>query len=241
MPASGQRISRAEAKQALLRSGYLIESRIEKILAEEGYYVEANDAYLDPHTGKSREIDLYALTAQDIGRGMDFVFNAILIECVNNPQPLVLLSKEPQVGFLFHEDLRVAGLPVKLAPTQPGGSWVSINEALRLEKFHHYCVSRVATQFCSFTRKSNQEWFAQHEGPHFDSFQKLCDAVDYAQDQHFKSWRFTDDEPMNIEIYYLVLVVQGELLEARPLTRSVRLRHANHLQFRRTVIRGASP
>ncbi len=80
---------------------------------------------------------------------------------------------------------------------------------------------------------------ALHEGSHFDSFQKLCDAVDYRQDQHFKSWKFGPEESVNLEFYYPVLVVQGDLLEARPRGTSVVLKPAKHLQFRRTVIRGS--
>lgn len=123
------------------------------------------------------------------------------------PEPLTLITKKPVVGFLFPEDLRIAGLPVKL----PGHNdrWTPIQEALNLSKFHHYCATRIATQFCSFTRKQSQQWMALHEGSHFDSFQKLCDAVDYHQDQQFKSWKLGPEGPFNLQFYYPILVVQG--------------------------------
>jgi hypothetical protein len=240
MPGPQQTISRADAERAILRSGYLIESRLERLLAGQGYYIEANDAYLDPLTGKSREIDLYALTARQVTNRLDFVFNVLLIECINNPQPFVLLTKRPQIGFLFHEDLRVAGLPVKLVTGNRHRRWEPIQEALKLGKFHHYCAKRVATQFCSFTRKPNQDWMAQHEGPHFDALQKLCDAVSYVQDRQFKGWQFGSDETINLEFYYPVLVVQGELLEGRPSAKGITLSPARHVPFRRTAIRGSN-
>jgi hypothetical protein len=96
MPTSTGSISRHEAAEALRRSGYLLEARVEHFLATHGYYVDANDAYPDPATGKSRELDLVAMTARRVSRDDDFVFNILLIECVNNPQPLVLLTKKPQ-------------------------------------------------------------------------------------------------------------------------------------------------
>jgi hypothetical protein len=228
-----------EAKAALVRSGYLIEARIEKKLLSARYYVDSNDAYPDPVTGKSRELDLFAITGRRLGRNSDCVFNVLLIECVNNPEPLVLITKRVTLGFLFHEVLRVAGLPVRLLAGD--GHWISIQEALDLGTFHHYSTSRIATQFCSFTKKQSREWMALHEGPHFDSFQKLCDVVDYRQDQHFKSWKFGRQEPINIEFYYPVLVVQGDLLEARLQGTSVVMKAATHLQFRRTVIRQSQP
>jgi len=42
------KISDNEIKEALLRSGYLLESRLEEILRKNYYYVEANSAYADP-------------------------------------------------------------------------------------------------------------------------------------------------------------------------------------------------
>jgi len=229
-------ITRDDATKALLNSGYLLESRLEQVLVSRGYYVDANDAYPDPTTGKSRELDLMAMTARKLSRDYDFVFTVLLIECVNNPQPLVLLTKKPQVGFLFQQGRRLAGLPVKLFDKRTG-RWTALQEALYLEKFHHYCTPRVATQFCSFAKKAGSDWMALHEGPHFDSFSKLSDAVDYFQHKHFASWQFADKEPVNIEFYYPVLVVQGELLEGRVQKGGVALRAASHLQFRRTVIR----
>ncbi len=165
---SGTSITLQDATKALLNSGYLLEARLEQVLAARGYYVDANDAYPDPTTGKSGELDLMAMTARRLSREYDFVFNVLLVECVNNPQPLVLLTKKPQVGFLFHEDVRLAGLPAKLFDRR-AGRWVKLQDALHLNKFHHYCTPRVATQFCSFARKGGSEWMALHEGPHFDS------------------------------------------------------------------------
>jgi hypothetical protein len=235
-------ITRVEARAALIRSGYLLESRVEARLQKAGYYVEANHTYPDPDTGKSREFDLYALSAVSAGprRGRDFIFPVLLIECVNNSQPIVLITKEPQVPFLHHEDVKHAGLPVKF-PAK-GGGWRSLPDYLSLEKVHHYCRGRIATQFCSFRRKKDQqqaEWMALHEDVQFDSFRKLCVVTDYFIDEHFKSWRFGGPEFVNIEFYYPVLVLGGDLLEAQASAQSVRLTRRQHLQFRRSqIVRG---
>ena len=55
---AGTSITREDATKALLNSGYLLESRLEQVIVARGYYVDANDAYPDPTTGKSRELDL---------------------------------------------------------------------------------------------------------------------------------------------------------------------------------------
>ena len=58
-----KRISLEETKDALLRSGYLLEHRLETLLRQKDYYVETNEAYPDPETAKSRELDIYAIRA----------------------------------------------------------------------------------------------------------------------------------------------------------------------------------
>jgi hypothetical protein len=97
---SEKKISKREAIQALLRSGYLIENRLETVLDDEGFYVEANTVYPDPITGKSREIDLYAMKfLTDPENDEDIISVILLIECVNSPQPFAFIAKKPQVGF----------------------------------------------------------------------------------------------------------------------------------------------
>jgi len=223
--------------EALPRSGYLLESRVERLLEHHGYYVDANTAFPDPPTGKSRELDIFTLSGVRVTKEMDFVFPVLLIECVNNPQPLILFTKESVVRGLDAYDVRVSGLPVKFPDSEDPREWIALADYLHIEKFHHYCRGRVATQFCSFTRNgSSQEWLAQHEGTHFDSFQKLSDALTYYQREHFASWYLGRDEPINIQIYYPALVLQGRLIDARVSKSGVAFRRASHLSYRRTII-----
>ena len=84
LQAKDAKIMHEEAKAALQRSGYLIESRIAALLEKDGYYIQANDAYVDPTTAKSRELDLFAMGANKLSRKDDFIFPVVLIECVNN-------------------------------------------------------------------------------------------------------------------------------------------------------------
>ena len=241
--ARSDRLTHDEIRDALLRSGYLLESRLENKLRRtaNGYYVEANHSYPDPDTGKSRELDLFAMSSVRAGPNeSDRIFPVLLIECVNNPQPLALITKDPQVSFLHHQEVMHSGLPVQF-PIK-GSGWHSLPDYLGLDKFHHYCKGRVATQFCSFRRKKDQqqtEWMALHEDAQFDSFRELCAATDYFLDEHFKSWVFSGPEFVNIQFYYPVLVVAGELLEVRPTRSSVSLSRKQHLQFRQSrFVRG---
>jgi hypothetical protein len=233
------KISLEETKEALLRSGYLLEHRLETLLRRRGYYAEANESYPDPETGKSRELDIYAINAVKAGpEEHDYIFAVLLAECVNNPQPIAFMTKQPQVGFLHYQEVRISGLPVKV-PTAKSSE--SLAEYLAMEKYHHYCKGRVSTQFCTFTekkRQGNSEWMASHEDHHFDSFRKLAAAVDYHSSEHFKNWRFGGKESVNLEFYYPVLVVQGELLDVRQEKNSLRVTPINHIQYRMSLSSG---
>src|SRR5260370_22750096 len=106
-------------KEALLRSGYLLESRVESKLRKKWGYAEANPTYIDPDTGKSREFDLHAMRTERAGPNeYDYVFALFLAECINNPQPVVIITKDPLVPFLHPEDVQFAALPVKIPHKQ---------------------------------------------------------------------------------------------------------------------------
>lgn len=236
MPAPNQIISSGDATDALLRSGYLLESRVEALLRDAGYYVEANASYQDPVTAKSRELDLFALAGRKAGPGeRDYVFPVLLVECVNNPQPLALITKDPMVPFLHHQEVKVSGVPVKFPESNNDEPWQSFTDFLGFEKFHHYCQGRIATQYCSFQKKKDGQWMAWHDEEHFDSFKKLCDALDYFQNRHYSQWVFNGAEPVNVQVYYPLLVLQGQLWDARPTKKRVTLRRAQHLQLRKSV------
>jgi len=239
-PKPAESISLDEAKDALLRSGYLLESRLESVLSKKGYYVEANEAYPDPETGKSRELDLYAISAHHAGpEEYDFIFHVLLVECVNNPQPIVFLTKDPLVGFLHDQEVKMAGLPVKFPDKKRREAWESLADFLDMSKYHHYCKGRVATQFCSFLKKRNShEWMATHDDEHFDSLRKLCDVTEHAINKNFRNWTISAKERINIEFFYPILVLQGDLLESRGDGKSLKLLKAEHVQFRRSTIAG---
>ncbi|PYJ49393.1 MAG: hypothetical protein DME87_09855 [Verrucomicrobia bacterium] len=163
-----EKITRSKITEALLRSGYLLESRVESKLRKQWGYVEANPTYVDPDTGKSREFDLFAMSMQRAGPNQyDFVFAVLLAECINNPQPVVILTKEPLVPFLHHQEVKLAGLPVKVHDKQQQDTWERLSDFLGMEGYHHYCEGRVGTQFCSFAKKKSgrvEEWMmATHE------------------------------------------------------------------------------
>lgn len=230
------KISRKEMRDAIRRSGYLLEQQVEPILREQGYYVETNAAFLDCETGKSREIDIFAITAVPVYTGDSFIFPVLLCECENNEQPVVFFSKEPLVGFLYREDVKFSGMPVKL---WTGKKYVKLSEFLGLEKFHHYCKNAVATQYCTFHRpKDRSSWLALHPEEQHRTFDSLIKAMEHQINEHYKSWVMpdkADEEPVNIQIYYPLVILAGDLYCAQVKGNSLDLRKAKHAQYRKEL------
>jgi hypothetical protein len=239
-------ISKHEIADALRRSGYLIEYRIEDVLRGQGYHVSANTTYPDPITRKPRELDLSAIIGESAGASdKDWVFASCLIECVNNPYPLAFLTKEPEIPNVHVYDIFVSGLPAHVR--RKGGKsiawsrWARVSEYLRMEEYHHYCAGRVATQYCSFAPKRNRkpvEWMAWHEEGHFESLGKLCAALNHDIEDHFTNTMPQLYDRINLEIYYPVVVVGGELLDVRLNVDPMRIDPVDHIHYIQSWIAG---
>src|SRR5882724_6486619 len=79
--------------ECLNRSGYMLESRLVRLLTEEGFFVEANQVAQDARTGKSREIDLIAeFYRHTPEHRYSCVKTTLVVEAVNNKYPFVLLT-----------------------------------------------------------------------------------------------------------------------------------------------------
>jgi hypothetical protein len=232
-------VTLAEAKDALRRSGYLLENRLDSVLREWGYVVYANRAYPDPIEKKSRELDILAEKSFEALEPVvtathhitQWVFSVLLIECQNNVQPIAFFSKEPQFPHIDHYEIKMAGIPVIIKEREDGPSAL-LCDFLNMNKYHHYCSGRIATQFCSFKAKGDKrgkiEWMAWHEDSHFASFQKLAAALEHNVQEQASCHKIGG---VNIEIYYPLVVLQGQLLEVVQRPEEVELRPSDHARL----------
>ncbi len=232
---TSDKISEQEVKQALLRSGYLLEHRVEALLRHDDWYVEANSAYHDSDTGKSRELDIFALKLVSFSGGTgDTVFCSLLAECVNNPQPLALITKSENYASQFGSDIKFMLDPREIVV--PDKDPILVPEFLGLNKFHHYCDGKIATQFCSFARKdkgkTNSEWMALHEGSQFESFLTLIKALEHK----LTTFTWHEGKHLRAEFMYMLLILQGELLDVRLSDSDLIIVPASHEKYRRSII-----
>ena len=83
-----------DIKDALNRTGFLLEYHVAQILRRREFSVNISRAYPDPETGKSREIDVFADIERDAKRQpVDITISAeLIIECKNSSGPFVLVG-----------------------------------------------------------------------------------------------------------------------------------------------------
>jgi len=234
-------ISVGKMREAIKRSGYLLEQRVEPIVREAFGYVETNPIYKDPDTGKSCEIDISALSESRVYKNdMSFIFPMLLCECENNSQPVVFFVGDAFLPFFGQGDLKLSGIPIKFWNSKVE-EYMSLADVVDLESFHHFCNGEVATQYCTFQmKKDKSNWMALHNDEQHETFNKLIKAVNYEVTKHFESWWLPDkaeEESVNIQIYYPLLILQGALFSARLKNNRLILKESNHLQFRKQFIR----
>lgn len=208
-------------------------------MEQAGYYVEANAAYPDPRTGISREYDISGTNAIPVSlRREEFIFPIIICECENNSQPVVFFESESVVSFLFAEQARCSGMPVKFWTGKQYES-IQVQSLFNFEKFHHYSKGSIATQYCTFSKKSQHApWVAFHADDQHQTFSGIIDALEASIDDHYTGWkppRPGESAGVNIQAYYPLLVLQGDIYLTHETRRGLSLKKVSHVQYRRQI------
>ena len=214
--------------EALMRSGYMLESRIISKLVQSNFFVEPNQRILDPRTGKSREIDLIAeLFEYDsqlpAAKHRVFVSTFFVCEAKNNPYPVALLTELPfspglsawesthegKTGFFSDNDLET-----------------SFYDFLTKEQ-------KIYTQYCSFRPKKGEnesEWMAWHPDDFYDDLEKI---ISYCR-SGAKQATAIEDDYHRLHLYLPVVILGGDLFVAEPAEEAVTLTKAHaglHMHF----------
>jgi len=237
--AAGGRIGAADMRAAIERSGYLIEHRVAQAFEQAGFYVSANAPYPDPNTGISRELDISAISAHGLDRKYsEAVFPVVLCECENNPQPFVIFES-PDLPHRWDTAMwKVSGSPCVVRAND--GRGVPLADALKLDAFHHYWSTPTGTQYCTFQQKKAppSDWIAFHSDEQHNTFVGLISALEADIDDHFDTYEpppAPKRDTLNLQVYYLLLVLRGDLYLARPGKRGVVLSPRRHLSYLRSI------
>jgi len=233
------KITPKEMRDAIQRSGYLLEQRIFPFFEKFHYAIDLNAIFPDPGTGKSREIDIKAYCMECIFDKEDFDNNLqinLLCECENNKQPTIFFIRDYRDYELelFCDDIALSGIPIGFSDKD---FFISFSDFLELKKFHHYGKGDISTQYCTFQEKKGKNgWMAFHNDEQHNTFDSLVKVLDYEIEEDFKSYYLPDkpeEEPIEIKIYYPLLILQQDLYSAFLKGNKFILRKSKHIQFRK--------
>jgi hypothetical protein len=180
------RITLEETREAIGRSGYLLEQRAKAVLERGGYSVELNSSYPGRESGVSREFDIWAARPFPLFPGEFGSVGPVLIcECKSNSQPVVFFETKfsEENAWRFCEDIKCSGVPVKI--------WVIdayryLPTYLGLQPLHHYTRGPFSTQYCNFHRKDTKAvWQARHDEQHHQAFTTIVDALEASINLHY--------------------------------------------------------
>jgi hypothetical protein len=249
MPTVTDQIQPEEIKATLKASGYLLEGRVGNILESKGFYVELNGFRSDPRDdSKFIEVDVWGRFGETINtENGSSVVAECLIECKNNSQPVVFFMKAQPATEINDRHVKYAGYPPSSADPETR-QHIPMHKLLVMKDWHHYCaVEWVATQFCGFSRDSASEESSKQKGTnrklplprvewrwktdsmenYSKSFGNLCIVTEGAGVGSFD----TDQQNIQLEFYYPIIVFQGPLYEASVHDRDIELRPTEQLQL----------
>jgi hypothetical protein len=231
-------------RDAIARSGYLMEQRLVPVVESFGFMATPNERFRDAETGELRELDIGAISGFRIrARGYQFVFPVLLIACKNLSCPIVFFTQQVERSDFFLGPVPVSGLPLQVR--RRGKPNQDLVYFLRLEKFHHYYrTGRLASQFCAVYEAKKQD---RQKGspPVFEAghtiggrielyrdFHSLAQAVVAYKRDHGRSFRLDrNDEEVNLQFYYPIFVTSGPLVECFVGRRTPRYRPVHRIGF----------
>jgi hypothetical protein len=178
--------SNTEIMEALQRSGYLLEQRLCPIIEKCGFSVTPNEQYQDQDTGKSREIDIKALSVRELNEEFNHcLFTELLAECKNNLYPVVFFSQKESVPDWMAPAV-FTGQPEVVFENATSQWKTPISSHVRFDTFHHSANPQwIARQFCRL-KKDKGKWITSHDDL-YSSVESLVKATIYFVEEFKKS------------------------------------------------------
>lgn len=227
-------------KEAILKSGYVLERRLATLLSQSDYKAVTNRGFIDPQniSDKSCEYDVYAFKKIRVyGSGSHEIYPTLICECKNYTQPIVFFVKEKPTFEPLEDEVRVSGIPSKIWQRD---KYISIQEFTNVESFHHYCRPEVpiSTQCCTIEiTKDRSSWKANYSDELYKIFNKLTKALEYEIDEDFKNmsqWfvpEETEREFTDLSFHYPVVVFPSYIYAAYIKDNDLTFEKCEHVQF----------
>lgn len=216
-------ISEEEIKVALLNSGYLLEDRVNKLLKANSWKTVPNDRYIDIKTSIEREVDIFALKNIIHQNPYDFVSSCLIIECMNNKEPIV---------FFQNLDKKTTDIcSLKFNILNDNFNIVLTTADMMNEPQKKYIYS---SQYCGFQRvqklikEYNNGWIASHPDSKHNSIESI---FQYIKSKEIEYQGLENSHNRIMGNYYRGLIIlQGELLAVKQ-NEDIEIKKVNHIKY----------
>lgn len=209
-------------KEAVLRSGYLIERRVSKHFQSSEYSVILNQIIIDPISDKPREVDFVAIHSTYNTPTKDIKGYEIICECENNPDPIVFFPQEYKLHRYLNE-LRYYGL---------NGLRHILKKKNHRDRFE-FLKPIVSSQYCTFKEvkdpknPKNKKWIAYHSDQAHGTFDKLKKSVQHRRKTFGKN---LETEKLHCRVFYPILVL-NDYIYIWDETEENNLKPVNHVKL----------
>jgi hypothetical protein len=216
MPAdSGTAPSPHAILQALERTGFLLEQRVAQKIQDAGFAIIINDAFPDPDSGKSREMDVVGTISYALDDSYVRVGARVIVECKNYATPLVLVGTDRVTWPIRDESIYLSFDPYDLRFR--GHEFSSVLSDLNLKRLPGYELKEtfVGYQLVKMEHRGS-DWRADNSDVHdailyplvkARQYQIELDSSERAENEHgVKPWEF----PF-LGYYFPVILTTGDI------------------------------
>lgn len=240
--------SREQVLNALMRSGYLLEHRVEQFFSEKGFHISNSNYFVDDLTDKMREIDLIAensdVSLQSPSNDVVGTFTyRFICECENNPQPVVFFLSDSKGLDHLGQGLFDLGVPNPILPNDASleerRTWgdTFFNSA-NVYGEHHFFQMQMTSQYCTFVPKDKNrpegDWIAKHLDEQHDTLTNLLKGAAYVierDDEHVSRAPIFYYGKYQIYLSYPVLILKDYLYTAKVTKDGLELQECDHLVY----------
>ena len=240
-------ITKEQMLDALKRSGYLMEQRVERFFSQKSYHISNSNYFVDEGTDKLREVDLIAETAHVKGHSKSIPVEGtftykLICECENNPQPVVFFNSDAKIAGRGQGLIEISLPSPIISEKTPlndrhlfGDTFFNTPEVY---ENHHFFSMPMVTQYCSFVPKDKNrpvgEWVAKHLDEQHDTFTNLLKGANFVSSrdaQHTYDMAMLYYNRYQAFLYYPVLILKDQLFTAKESEGGVELEECNHLVY----------
>ncbi|KNZ68291.1 hypothetical protein Tfer_3158 [Thermincola ferriacetica] len=202
------KVDKEKIKEAIEKSGYLVEQKVINEFEKAGFFAGANYAFEDQDEHRSREVDFIATKYTDFTFGKTGFYFFAYGEVKKKSDPLVFFERQPQGQEFLEYHIPITATQMFFTNIDVG---LDIQKLLNFKEIHHQIQhGLISTQFCVVDQAKRK---AEHKNLYESLFVPLLKCVDSEIHDIGKNWVFDPMRPSYfLGIFLPLLVISGPLL-----------------------------